>query len=57
VARDTLATAAAGQEAGNQLLATVTADSRSTLDPRVQDLMCLIFDVQLMENSLRSMGA
>ncbi len=38
-------------------LATVTADARSKLDPRVQDLMCLIFDVKLMEDSLREMGA
>ena len=38
-------------------LATVKADARSKLDPRVQDLMCLIFDVKLMEDSLREMGA
>lgn len=37
-------------------LATVKADARSKLDPRVQDLMCLIFDVKLMEESLREMG-
>jgi poly [ADP-ribose] polymerase len=46
--------AVGGGGAGKQL-ATVTSDSRSALDPRVQDLMCLIFDVKLMEDSLREM--
>ena len=43
-----------GDETGSKL-ATVKADSRSALDPRVQDLMCLIFDVKLMEQSLKEM--
>jgi hypothetical protein len=34
----------------------VKGDSRSKLDTRVQDLMCLIFDVKLMEESMREMG-
>ena len=46
---------AAGEQGPRKQLATVTVDSRSALDPRVQELMCLIFDVKLMEESLREM--
>ena len=44
---------AAGNASGR--LSSVTADATSKLDPRVQDLMCLIFDVKLMEASLAEM--
>ena len=53
LARDLDGGAAAGGGGGQ--LATVRADRRSSLDPRLQDLMCLIFDVKLMEDSLREM--
>ena len=45
----------AGDAGDSSKLATVKADARSKLDARVQDLMCLIFDVKLMEDSLREM--